>query len=435
MRFSLPEGASGVKAARSIARTGFLNVWEGAVRSGKTVLALYAFSRYVRTSPETSFLMSGRTVKTIEKNAILDDFGILRMIPGAVYRKVGESRAIVFKANGTTRTILVYGAADVRAYMAIRGATFAGWYADEINMHDREFVSEALRRTAVSTDRRHFWTLNPDNPNHWIYKDYLDRYAAMSDGERQDLGGYHYWHFTPLDNPAMTERMYASLCAQYPQDSYLFRRYILGERCNAEGLIYDLPTSSFFRDLAPEMWESPGVRRKLADGRDLIDVRYCGIDFGADHPTVMTFGGFFGGTKTDFRIVGAYYDERSGKTTYDHYLGFLDQCSRLGADPSRMQIAIDPAAKVLRDEFLKHGLTVIKARNDVLPGISFVRDCLALGRFVFDNALGHHREEFGTYSWDPKAGESGIEKPIKTGDDCMDSLRYLAYTFVYPLWR
>ena len=39
---------------------------------------------------------------------------------------------------------------------------------------------------------------NPDNPNAPIYRDYIDKYAAMDDFP----GGYNYEHFTIRDNPA-----------------------------------------------------------------------------------------------------------------------------------------------------------------------------------------------------------------------------------------
>ena len=60
-----------------MASSGYLQVWEGAVRSSKTVIALMAFSLYVRSSKETRFLITGRTVATIEQNCILNDYGLL----------------------------------------------------------------------------------------------------------------------------------------------------------------------------------------------------------------------------------------------------------------------------------------------------------------------------------------------------------------------
>jgi len=410
------------KALKSMARTGYLSVWEGAVRSSKTVIALMAFAIYVTRSPETSFLISGRTVGTIEKNCIFEDYGLLNLLPGSEYRKVGESRAITFFARQGDRIvekhIYVLGAADIRAYMALRGNSYGGWMADEVNMHDKEFVIEALKRTAVSTDRRHFWTLNPDNPHHWVYKEFLDYYDSLDKEQRKALGGYHWWHFTPEDNPAMTPEMLKALELQYPRGSYLYDRYILGLRVMAEGLIYPKVNASMFR---PE--------------EDMVgtDVRYCAIDFGATHATVMVFGGIYKGNKKDWRIVAEYYDQGSDKTTYDHYKGFLDVCQRIGADPSRMIIAIDPAAKVLRQEFLQHGLTVIKAKNDVLPGIEYTRALLYSGALLFSDSCDDMLPEFASYSWDPKASERGEEKPIKQNDDRMDAVRYFAWTHIKPI--
>ena len=417
------------KVLRSMANLGFLTVWEGAVRSSKTVFALCAFALYVTRSPETKFLLSGRTVGTIEKNCILDEFGLLNLMPGATYRKVGESRAIVFyvERDGQTiqKTIYVVGAADIRAYMAIRGNSYGGWMADEINMHDPEFVVEALKRTAVSKDRKHLWTLNPDNPQHWVYTQYLDRYDAMTPQERKELGGYHWWHFTPKDNPAMTKTMMRSLEMQFPQ-GYLYDRYILGLRCIAEGLVYPRDVSDLFEDFDP--MERVGNRRA-------IDIRYCAIDFGQDHPTVMLFGGMYMGNKQDWRIVREYYDKGSDRTTADYYRDFMRICEELGTDPAKVTIAIDPAAKALRTEFLNRRLNVIRAKNDVLPGIAYTRSLMYSRRIRFHSSMVRTKAEFPIYSWDPKASERGEDKVIKQNDDCMDTLRYFAYTHIKPLAR
>lgn len=418
-----PDPVRNRKALESIASsTGYLTVWEGAVRSSKTVIALVAFSLYVRQSKETRFLMSGRTMGTIEQNCILNDFGLLNMIPGSEYHQVGKKWGITFRVKEkdgtmTPKVIIVQGASTIKDYMALRGQSYGGWFADEINMHDKAFVEEALKRTAASRDRRHFFTLNPGSPSEWIYKEYLDRYDAMTEEERNALGGYHWWHFTLEDNPIMTEQMIASLKAQYPEGSYLYRRYVLGERCVAEGLVYPILAESSFRPF------------DISD----VDVRYCAIDFGATHPTVMVFGGTFKGNRRDWRICAEYFDEASGKTTYDHYCGFLDVCRRIGADPNRIQVAIDPAARTLRDEFVKHGLDVRKAKNDVLPGIEYIREAMRSGTLVFHDTLQDILGEFRTYSWDSKAAENGIEKPVKLGDDRMDAVRYFGYTFMRPI--
>jgi len=416
-----PDEESRRKIAACQTCGGFLTVAEGAVRSGKTATLLVAFAVYVIRSPERVFLLSGRTIKTAEQNCILETFGLLNLIPGSKYRKVGESRAIVFSVptpDGRTvsKKIIVVGASDIRAYMLIRGNSYGGWFADEVNMHDKEFVSEALRRTVVSTDRRHYFSLNPDSPQAWIYEEYLDRYDAMTEEEKEELGGYHWFHFTPKDNPVMTPKMLKSLEAQFPKNSFLYARYVEGKRVQAEGLVYPMITASMFRPQSDMVGTA---------------VNYCAIDFGSSHATAMMFGGMFNGNRNDWRIVEEYYDKDSGKIPYDYYVGFLDVCKRLKADPNNVYIAIDPAAKTLRLEFEKHGLRVIKAKNDVLNGIEFTRSALVKGTLLISETCKNLRREFASYSWNEKA--KGKDEVVKENDDAVDALRYFAYTFIKPI--
>ena len=67
------------KAKMSIRNTGYLNVWEGAVRSGKTVASSIAWLIYVTLSSERYFLMSGKTLSTLYRNVIEGDFGMLAL--------------------------------------------------------------------------------------------------------------------------------------------------------------------------------------------------------------------------------------------------------------------------------------------------------------------------------------------------------------------
>ena len=53
------------KSKAAIASSGYLTVFEGAVRSGKTVTANIAWLKYVVSSPENRFLMSGNTIASL----------------------------------------------------------------------------------------------------------------------------------------------------------------------------------------------------------------------------------------------------------------------------------------------------------------------------------------------------------------------------------
>ena len=59
-------------AVRSIALSDArLNIWDGAVRSGKTVSSLLAWLYFVTNAPPGPLLMAGKTVTTLKRN-ILD---------------------------------------------------------------------------------------------------------------------------------------------------------------------------------------------------------------------------------------------------------------------------------------------------------------------------------------------------------------------------
>lgn len=420
-----PDPERARKALDSVVNTGNINVWEGAVRSSKTVIALMAFVQYIRRSPETRFLISGRTIGTIEQNCILGDFGILNMIPGSRYGRIGEKRGVMFKIRSgdriLTKTVIVYGASNIRDYMALRGQSYGGWFADEINMHDKEFVTEALKRTAASKDRKHFWTLNPGGPKDWIYTDYLDRYDAMTEEEREAMGGYHWWHFTPQDNPSMTETMLAALELQYPKGSMSYDRYILGKRALAEGLVFP-----FFDDTC--------IREPPAG----LKVRYAGIDFGTVHPTAM---GWYGRDKE----TGVWYKVRewvatpedSARMTTADYMDIFERITEdLGGVP-RMNLTIDygGGGEALAREAEKRRWMPVNPDKSVLDGIATMARMLSTHRLFISPACMDTIQAIRIYRWDQKASERGEDKPVKQDDDPVDETRYVCSTFIEPRVR
>lgn len=412
------------KALMSAVDTGFLNVWEGAVRSSKTVVALVAFVHYIRHSPERNFLLSGRTMGTIEQNCILGDFGILNMIPGSTYGKYGKKDVITFRVKGPDgihtieKHIIVQGASNIGDYKSLRGNSYAGWFADEINMHDKEFVAEAFKRTVASTDRKHFWTLNPDNPYHWIYEEYIDYYDRMSDEDKATIGGFRLWKFYLEDNPILTDQRRAELALQYIPGSFQYRRAILGERCIAEGLVY------------PQATEEKVCA--LLDHHDYA-IRYASIDYGTNHATVMYLGGHHVNDYKRWCIFGEYYSEKEDLTTAEYWESFVKLCETHGVNPMEINVAIDPAAGAIKVEFQKHKALAFNAKNDVLDGIDFTRKVLYDDTLKIDPSCRQLIRQFSTYSWDEKASERGEDKPLKVNDDCVDSLRYFAYTHIRPL--
>ena len=220
----------GDKAKQSIKKTGFLTVWEGSVRSMKTVTSLFAFLLYVMESEENTFIMTGATQGALHRNCIAGDFGIVALSAGSLQEKTDGNGNKILKLKGTRKEIYYFGGDNMSSYKPIRGNTYGGWYADEVNLQHKNTIVECFNRTIASNDRRNFWVMNPDVPDHWIYTDYIDKY------QKDKLPGFQYHHFTLEDNPAIPDGRRQEIANQYT--GVFYQRFILGLRVRAEGAIY-----------------------------------------------------------------------------------------------------------------------------------------------------------------------------------------------------
>ena len=383
-------------------------ICDGAVRSGKTSWMSQSFVLWAMGSHDRqNFAICSKSVGAAERNIIRPLMGIKYLRDNFELRYNRSSHEMIVRRGSRENRFYIFGGRDESSASLIQGLTAAGALLDEVALMPRSFVEQTLARCSVEGAKLWF-SCNPEGPRHWFYQTWILQAKKMR--------ALHL-HFTLDDNPGLSADTKAQYEAMYTGTFY--ERFILGRWVLAEGLIYPKVNASYFRDFDVSK----------------VDIKYCAIDFGTDHPTVMVFGGIMEGNKHDWRIVAEYYDEKSDKTTYDHYVGFLDMCKKLGADPNRVTIAIDPAAKVLRQEFLQHGLACVRAINDVLPGIDFTRRAIYDGVLSFHASMKMALKQFGSYSWDPKASERGEDKPIKIKDDIMDAIRYFGYTFVRPIMK
>ena len=95
------------------------------------------------------------------------------------------------------KIIVVAGGGKADSYKRIKGMTFGTAYLDEVNEMHTSFVQEVRDRTLTSSNRKIIWTLNPKEPSHWLYTDFLDVFQA------KNLSGFVYHHYTIVDNPTI----------------------------------------------------------------------------------------------------------------------------------------------------------------------------------------------------------------------------------------
>ncbi|MCD8207072.1 MAG: PBSX family phage terminase large subunit [Bacteroidales bacterium] len=390
----------------SRAATATVSVAEGAVRAGKTIDNVYAFAKqlYLGT-PDRIHLATGSTVANAKLNlGDCNGFGLEYIFRGRCkWRKYRDNEALVITLGSRQYIVIFAGGAKADSFKKIRGNSYGMWIATEINLHHENTVQEAFNRQLAARNRRIYWDLNPTAPGAWIYERYIDRFQEQF-GDR-----YNFEHFTIRDNVNITPERLEEIERQYMPGSLWYRRDILGERCNAEGLIYPM--------------FDPDVN--VTDETSTDGEYYISIDYGTMNPTVFELWRI----RPDGTAVldKEYYHDgrndklRGQKTNEDYY---RDLVTFAGDLPIR-QVIIDPSASLKVN--IKNGkkFKVRDADNEVLRGIRFVGDLMQAGRIQINQSCEHTIKEMAMYCWDDAKPDDTV---LKENDHCSDAMRYAIYT-------
>ncbi len=392
----------GIKATISVA--------EGAVRAGKTVDNAAMFAKMLELGVQDKIhLATGSTSANAKLNiGDCNGFGLEYIFRGKCnWSKYKGNDCLKIRTSGREYIVLFVGGSKADSFKKIRGNSYGMWIATEINLHHESMIQEAFNRQLASKTRRVFWDLNPSSPANFIYKDYIDKFEETY-GER-----YNYEHFTIRDNATITEERIHDIESQYDKNSVWYRRDILGERCNAEGLVYPM----FNKDIH--------VVRK-GDVHTEGDY-YVSSDYGIQNATVFLLWQREVGSKRWICLNEYYYSGRDNhyqKTVSEHVKGLIQMLN--GIEPRA--IIVDPSASALITEIRRKGYHVRRADNDVKEGIDDVSTMLANQLLAFCDCCVNTIGEFGIYSWDEKASERGEDAPLKENDHAMDATRYFVRT-------
>jgi len=364
-----------------------LNIWEGAVRSGKTICSLVRWLEFIRTSKAGPLLMIGRTERTLKRNVI----DVMRSIVGK-YMEYSLGSSEIHIAG---RVIYIVGANDDRSQEKIRGLTLVGAYGDELTIWPESMFTVLLSRLSVD-GAKFFGTTNPDSPYHWLKVNYIDRANELD---------MKVFHFMLEDNPNLSEAYIRSLKKEYT--GLWYKRFIQGLWVQAEGAVYDIwDEDKFVVDTVPKC------------------DRYCiGIDYGTSNPTVFVLLGEKDGV---IYVVDEYYWDPSAtgkqKTNVEHcddLITFINN-SKVRID----RVVVDPSAASFKVECERRGLNLQDADNAVVDGIRRVASLLGQDQLYVHRSCENVRKEFASYVWDAKAQAKGEDKPVKQNDHSMDALRY-----------
>lgn len=376
----------------------FLNISDGAVRSGKTHVNLARFTVHTQVAPPGDMMILGRTRETVERNAISP---LVQML-GA--RRVRWNRGLGILRIGD-RLIWVVGVNDAQAETKIRGSTLAGSYINEVTVLQELAFDQLYDRHSIEGAKM-FGDTNPDSPYHWLYRKWLTNDELLA----EDL---YRLHFQLEDNPYLSQGYVARLKRSHT--GLWYRRMVLGQWVAAQGAIY-------------EQWdEDVHVVEKLPSIPEKVVI---GVDYGTQNATVFVALGLIRGTWYAF---AEYYhsgrDSHHQKTDAEYSSDFREWLAGLGCTP--LGVYVDPSAASFKTQLRKDGVRRLRdADNALEDGIRTVSTALTTNKLKVLKICEELRSEFPSWVWnEKKAKETGKEEPLKgegIREHALDALRYAA---------
>lgn len=370
-------------------------ICDGAIRSGKTAFMTLSFvDDAMRRYNNQRFGICGKTVDSTVKNIIMPYLGL-------TYSKEKyniqwkRSDKIMVVSNGRKENVFeIFGGKDESSFALIQGRTLAGVLFDEVALQPRSFVEQALARCSVDGSKMWF-NCNPASPQHWFYKEWI------CDIEKRNAIRLH---FQLEDNPSLSQHIIDRYKSMYT--GVFYNRYILGEWCVAEGLVYDFGEDNITDDV-------PGNGEY-----------YISVDYGTLNPFSAGLWCVLGDKAV--RIKEYYYNgrEKAKQRTDEEY---CDDIEELAKGYNIRQVIVDPSAASFITALRKRQFSVRKANNDVLDGIRRTAVYLRNGNIKIHRSCADSIAEFGLYRWDDKAA---TDTPIKENDHAMDEIRYFSNTIL-----
>lgn len=370
-------------------------VLTGAIRSGKTfidnLLFIFELRRVAQMAKANhdkhpQYILAGASSDTISKNVIIsceNQFGInFKLDRHGHYNLFGVDITPV-----STKTL--------GGLAGARGFTAYGGYVNEATLGVEPVFQEIQQRCSIDGARLIVDT-NPDNPEHWFKKDYLDNKNPKTRMIK--------FHFTIDDNTHLSKRYIEGIKARTPSGMF-YDRAIRGLWVSGEGAVYrDFDERKMMVDHVPDQLTYS-----------------AGVDWGYNHPcSIVVFG-------KDQQ--GNYYlvDEHTERyKEIDYWTNVAQQLQQQYG--YSMPFYCDTARVEHIDHFKHAGINALYGYKQVVPGIEIVAGLMKAGHFFVEKGkIQSFLEEIYNYQWDDKAED----KPVKEMDHVMDAMRYCLATPIH----
>ena len=395
-------------------------ICDGAVRSGKTSIMMWAYVRWAMENfSGQRFGVCGRTVDSCTKNIIVPFTAMSLAKERYIVRWRRGDKVMEVRRGAVTNYFEVFGGKDEASYTLIQGRTLAGVLLDEVVLMPRSFVEQALARCSVDGARLWF-SCNPGSPHHWFYQEWIKRSR-----ERNAL----YLHFEMTDNPGLSKRTLERYENMYA--GIFYDRYVRGLWVAAEGFVY--------KDFANDT-------EKYLIGDPLEWAKQNGTSF-----SIISIGVDFGGTKSatkfqttgitkDFRVVALEEEYIKNEEIDPDALNrrFATFCQLITSKYGYSQTRADSAETVLirgldhTAQKLRLGTQVKNAlKMQITDRIRLVVLLMKQGRFKVSRNCPHLIDALQSAIYDPDKFE---DERLDDGTSDIDSLDAFEYS-IEPYYK
>lgn len=381
---------------------------EGTTYAGKTTIGILKFMLKVKESPKKQHIIAGLDLGTIEKNIINRDLGILDIFGNLVkYHPSGKGGETLPHISYQGKVIYALGYGDKARWKKALGSQNGCIFIDEINIADMDFVREAAMRCDYLIA-----TLNPDDPDLPIYKEYINHSRPLpeyKDDAPEELNqmlceepkpGWVHWFFSFEHNLGLSEEKKAQIIGNVPVGTKLYKNKILGLRGRATGLVFDL---------RPENIITPA---KAKEFKYLLFT--CGVDTSYSRQSDDTFAFIFSGITTcrkHITLAERVYNNRDLKVPLSpsdippKLVDFLENCRTNWGFARNIFIDSADQATILECQKYKRAHGSIYTFNPawkktaIIDRINLQAGWLAHGDFLIVDTCKEYIRELNTYSW------------------------------------
>lgn len=378
---------------RALTQDYFMLINHGAKRSGKTVLDNDLFLFELRRAKRNA---AAAGIKNPQYILAASDLGSVHR---NVLNELSGKYEIDFRFDKFNRfslfgvQVCCFGHSKINDLGRIRGMTAWGAYINEASVANEEVFDEIKSRCS-GDGARLLMDTNPDRPDHWLKRDYIDKADGKTILE-------YSWRLD--DNTFLTDRYRDSIKASTPSGMF-YDRNINGAWVSADGMVYP--------DFDPKTHYIPLSQVPLGE----ITKWFVGVDFGWEHYGVFVLIG-----KTQ---DGRYYLVKEWAAKHRHIDRWAEIALEIKEQLGNINFYCDAARPDLVQKLREAGIRAIYARKDVLAGISEVASLYKQRRFfVVRENVKRFPEEIYSYVWKP-----GADEPAKENDDVQDGIRYAIYS-------